>query len=285
MLEGSKTSMKTVFNAVWMLVLWTGCGVQNSTSNVSKLADAEAGSLQGYLTAQNEQAAQEEEQARFQIFAELLEKTSLSATQKKDSRYTYFVAVDSAIKTFSLDRLKAMLESTEQDRDRVKLAELLKYHVVAEVLSTSDLCVEDKTVMTVQGSFLRFSDVKVLPDEVESTQAKTSVTCKVNGAKILQANIAVGKSLVHVIDSFLVPTEEYVEADAMLDPLLDTQVDASQKPEGSASREEAVLDQATKTLAEDITDDSSTGNNAGDNSKNTTKNSTVEQASSPKDEN
>ncbi|MCS7095754.1 MAG: fasciclin domain-containing protein [Candidatus Bathyarchaeota archaeon] len=96
--------------------------------------------------------------------------------------YTLFAPTDDAF-----DKLpKSTIENLFKNKE--KLIEILKYHVVEGVYCLAD-AFEKKKLKTMQGKELKL--------DLE--------TCSVNGAKIVEGDITADNGVIHIIDTVLTP--------------------------------------------------------------------------------
>lgn len=97
--------------------------------------------------------------------------------------FTVFAPTDEAFKKLPPGAYKALL------KDSAKLKAVLKYHVVQGYLMSTD--VKPGEMMTLQGSTL--------------TAAVSSSELRVNGARLVQADVAATNGVVHTIDAVILP--------------------------------------------------------------------------------
>jgi uncharacterized surface protein with fasciclin (FAS1) repeats len=118
----------------------------------------------------------------FKTLATALEKAGLVDTLKGKGPFTVFAPTDAAFAKVPKADLDALLA------DKAKLTAVLTYHVVPGQVMARD--VKPGKVKTVQGSDLTLS---------------TSGGVKVDGAKVVQADIVADNGVIHVIDSVVLP--------------------------------------------------------------------------------
>ncbi len=118
----------------------------------------------------------------FKTLAVALEKAGLIDTLKGEGPFTVFAPTDAAFAKVPKADLDALLA------DKSKLAAVLTYHVVPGSVMAKD--VKAGKVKTVQGSELTLS---------------TQGGVKVDGAKVVKADIVADNGVIHVIDSVVLP--------------------------------------------------------------------------------
>jgi uncharacterized surface protein with fasciclin (FAS1) repeats len=118
--------------------------------------------------------------------AKLLTDAELVAVMKGPGPYTVFAPTDEAFAKVPKDVLEGLA------RDKAKLQEVLKYHVLTSKWTTDDFKLVKQTG-TVQGKPITF---------VVSGGAVT-----VNGAKVIKANVDCTNGMVHAIDAVLLPPQ------------------------------------------------------------------------------
>ena len=95
--------------------------------------------------------------------------------------YTVFAPTDKAFAALP----QGTVESLLMPENRVKLQSILKYHVVAGRVMSSDL--------------MKYTDAKTLQgDEVD-------LTLMINDARVVQANIKTTNGVIHIIDRVMLP--------------------------------------------------------------------------------
>ena len=120
----------------------------------------------------------------FKTLAKLLGDADLVAVMKGPGPYTVFAPTDEAFAKVPKDVLDGLA------KDKAKLQEVLKYHVLTSKWTTDDIKLVKQTG-TAQGKPVTF--------------AVSGGTLTVNGAKIVKANIDCTNGMVHVIDEVLLP--------------------------------------------------------------------------------
>jgi uncharacterized surface protein with fasciclin (FAS1) repeats len=100
--------------------------------------------------------------------------------------YTVFAPTDEAFAKVPKDVLDGLV------RDKAKLQEVLKYHVLTSKWTTDDFKLVKQTG-TAQGKPVAF--------------AVSGGTVSVNGAKVVKANIDCTNGMVHAIDAVLLPPQ------------------------------------------------------------------------------
>ena len=122
----------------------------------------------------------------FKTLAKLLADADLVDVMKRPGPYTVFAPTDEAFAKVPKDVLDGLA------KDKAKLAEVLKYHVLTSKWSTDDIKLVKQTG-TVQGKPVTFGG------------SGTALT--VNGAKIVKPNVDCSNGMVHVIDTVLLPPQ------------------------------------------------------------------------------
>jgi len=119
----------------------------------------------------------------FSTLAKALEAAGLVETLKGEGPFTVFAPTDEAFAKVPKETLDALLA------DKDKLTAVLTYHVVPGRVMASDV-VELESAKTVQGSSL-------------SIDASDGV--KVDGAKVVKADVMAKNGVIHVIDAVIMP--------------------------------------------------------------------------------
>jgi uncharacterized surface protein with fasciclin (FAS1) repeats len=122
----------------------------------------------------------------FKTLAKLLTDADLINVMKGPGPYTVFAPTDEAFAKVP----KAVLEGLA--KDKAKLAEVLKYHVLTSKWTTDDFKLVKQTG-TAQGK------------AVSLVVSGAAVT--VNGAKVVKPNIDRTNGMIHVIDAVLLPPQ------------------------------------------------------------------------------
>jgi uncharacterized surface protein with fasciclin (FAS1) repeats len=122
----------------------------------------------------------------FKTLAKLLTDADLVAVMKGPGPYTVFAPTDEAFAKVPADVLAGLA------KDKAKLQEVLKYHVLTSKWTTDDIKLVKQTG-TAQGKSVAF---------VASGGVLT-----VNGAKVLKPNIDCTNGMIHVIDTVLLPPQ------------------------------------------------------------------------------
>lgn len=107
-------------------------------------------------------------------------------TLKSDGPFTVFAPTDEAFAALPEGTVEMLL----QPENKEKLAQILSYHVVATKLNAADIAGKKWMVETVEGS-------KVTVD------ARNGV--KVDGAKVVAADVEASNGVIHVIDKVIMP--------------------------------------------------------------------------------
>jgi uncharacterized surface protein with fasciclin (FAS1) repeats len=122
----------------------------------------------------------------FKTLAKLLTDADLIAVMKGPGPYTVFAPTDEAFAKVPKDVLDGL------GKDKKKLQEVLKYHVLTSKWTTDDIQLVKQTG-TAQGKAVSFG------------LAGGGLT--VNGAKVIKANIDCTNGMVHAIDAVLLPPQ------------------------------------------------------------------------------
>jgi len=119
----------------------------------------------------------------FTSFAACVKAAGLSDALAAKGPFTVFAPTDEAFKKLPAGAYDALL------KDSAKLRAVLNYHVVSGYFIRRD--VKPGEVMTLQGSTL--------------TAAVSPSDLRVNGARVIQADIAATNGVVHTIDTVILP--------------------------------------------------------------------------------
>jgi uncharacterized surface protein with fasciclin (FAS1) repeats len=122
----------------------------------------------------------------FKTLAKLLTDADLVAVMKGPGPYTVFAPTDEAFAKVPKEVLDGL------SRDKAKLQEVLKYHVLTSKWTTDDFKLVKQTG-TAQGKPVTFT--------------LSGGTTSVNGAKVIKANINCTNGMVHAIDAVLLPPQ------------------------------------------------------------------------------
>ena len=122
----------------------------------------------------------------FTTLAKLLTAADLIDVMKRPGPYTVFAPTDEAFAKVPKEVLDGLA------KDKAKLAEVLKYHVLTSKWTTDDIKLVKQTG-TVQGKPVMFG--------------MSGTTMTVNGAKIIKPNVDCSNGMVHVIDTVLLPPQ------------------------------------------------------------------------------
>jgi uncharacterized surface protein with fasciclin (FAS1) repeats len=120
---------------------------------------------------------------QFSTLVSAIQAADLVETLSGNDAFTVFAPTDEAFAKLPRGTVESLLD------DKVKLAEILKYHVVSGKIVSADVA-KMSTVTSVQGGSLMLD---------------TSDGARVNGSKIIQADIEASNGVIHVIDSVLLP--------------------------------------------------------------------------------
>ena len=122
----------------------------------------------------------------FKTLAKLLTDADLIGVMKGPGPYTVFAPTDDAFAKVPADVLAGL------GKDKVKLQEVLKYHVLTSKWTTDDIKLVKQTG-TAQGKSVAFGS---------SGGALT-----VNGARVVKPNVNCTNGMIHVIDAVLLPPQ------------------------------------------------------------------------------
>ena len=122
----------------------------------------------------------------FKTLAKLLTDADLIDVMKRPGPYTVFAPTDEAFAKVPKEVLDGLA------KDKAKLQEVLKYHVLTSKWTTDDIKLVKQTG-TVQGKPVIFGT--------------SGATLTVNGAKIVKPNVDCSNGMVHVIDTVLLPPQ------------------------------------------------------------------------------
>jgi uncharacterized surface protein with fasciclin (FAS1) repeats len=122
----------------------------------------------------------------FKTLARLLTDADLVGVMKGPGPYTVFAPTDDAFAKVPKDVLDGLA------RDKAKLQEVLKYHVLTSKWTTDDIKLVKQTG-TAQGKPVAFGT--------------SGATLTVNSAKIVKPNVDCTNGMIHVIDAVLLPPQ------------------------------------------------------------------------------
>lgn len=122
----------------------------------------------------------------FSTLVAAVQAAGLVDTLKGPGPFTVFAPTDEAFAALPEGTVETLLKPENKD----KLTSILTYHVVPAKVMSGDIAGKKANVLTVQGDRL-------------SVNAKNGV--KVNGAKVVSADIAASNGVIHVIDKVLLP--------------------------------------------------------------------------------
>jgi len=163
--------MRTPFLAVAVLALF---------AVVVGTASTEAGSSQPMDIVDTAVAA-----GSFSTLATALQAAGLVETLKGDGPFTVFAPTDEAFAKLPAGTLESLLA------DREQLTAILTYHVVPGAVTAQDVAGLTEAT-TVQGSSLAID---------------TTDGVRVDGARVIQADIRCSNGIIHVIDTVVLPKQ------------------------------------------------------------------------------
>ncbi len=119
----------------------------------------------------------------FKTLVAAVTEANLVETLVSPGPFTVFAPTDEAFAKLPPGTVEALL------KDKVKLASILTYHVVAGSHSAADVCTH-QTLKTVQG---------------QNLQVKNGNGVTIGNAKVVSADIVTDNGIIHVIDTVLIP--------------------------------------------------------------------------------
>lgn len=124
-----------------------------------------------------------EHAGQFKTLLAALDAADLAEALQTPGPFTVFAPTDKAFKALPTGTVASLLKP----ENRAQLQKILKYHVVAGNVMSTDL-VKAATAKTLHGN-------------------KVNITLKVNDAKVLKADIKASNGVIHVIDRVILPGE------------------------------------------------------------------------------
>lgn len=131
----------------------------------------------------------------FKTLVAAVKAAGLVDTLKGPGPFTVFAPTDAAFKKLPAGTVATLLKP----ENKAKLAAILTYHVVPGRVKAADLAGKRLSVATVQGQKVKID-------------GRNGV--KVNGAKVVKADIVTDNGIIHVIDSVLLPPTAKTKAKA-----------------------------------------------------------------------
>ncbi|WP_299660044.1 fasciclin domain-containing protein [uncultured Ruegeria sp.] len=122
----------------------------------------------------------------FNTLVAAVQAAGLVDTLKGEGPFTVFAPTDEAFAALPEGTVETLLLPENKDQ----LVSILTYHVVPAKIMSGDIAGKRAKVLTVQGDRL-------------SVNAKNGV--KVNGAKVVQADIEASNGVIHVVDEVIIP--------------------------------------------------------------------------------
>ncbi|SMO43931.1 fasciclin domain-containing protein [Ruegeria faecimaris] len=122
----------------------------------------------------------------FTTLVAAVQAAGLVDTLKGDGPFTVFAPTDEAFAALPEGTVETLLLPENKDQ----LVAILTYHVVPAKVMSGDIAGKRTKVLTVQGDRL-------------SVNGKNGV--KVNGAKVVQADIEASNGVIHVVDAVILP--------------------------------------------------------------------------------
>jgi len=120
---------------------------------------------------------------KFTTLLNALKAAALTETLRGAGPYTVFAPTDEAFKQLAPGALNSLLKDTK------KLKAILTYHVVSGTLAANDVKAGD--IKTLEGTPL--------------LAVRDGDRVTVNGAKVVQADIAASNGVIHAIDAVIMP--------------------------------------------------------------------------------
>ncbi|SLN31664.1 Immunogenic protein MPT70 precursor [Roseovarius albus] len=126
------------------------------------------------------------EAGSFGTLVAAVQAAGLVDTLKGDGPFTVFAPTDEAFAALPEGTVETLLKPENKDQ----LITILTYHVVPEKVMAGDIAGKKAQVLTVEGDRL-------------SVDARNGV--KVDGAKVVAADVEASNGVIHVIDKVLIP--------------------------------------------------------------------------------
>jgi uncharacterized surface protein with fasciclin (FAS1) repeats len=123
----------------------------------------------------------------FKTLAAALQAAGLVETLKGEGPLTVFAPTDDAFAKLPAGTVETLLKP----ENKAKLVAILTYHVVPGKVMAADV-VKLKSATTVQG---------------QAVNVDAADGVKINGSKVVKADIVCGNGVIHVIDTVLLPKE------------------------------------------------------------------------------
>jgi len=168
-----------------------GCDDDDTTSSTtSSPSPAPSGSTTTTPTpsAPSDIVAVAEANGQFKTLVAAVKAADLEATLKGPGPFTVFAPTDAAFAALPAGTVDDLLKP----ENKAKLTAILTYHVVSGNVPSSE-AVKLTTAKTVNGKDLSFSTA--------------NGGLEVNGAKVIQADVAASNGVIHVIDKVIIPAE------------------------------------------------------------------------------
>jgi len=124
----------------------------------------------------------------FNTLVAAVKAAGLVHTLKGDGPFTVFAPTDEAFAALPAGTVENLLKPENKDQ----LVSILTYHVVPAKIMSADIAGKTAAVLTVQGQRL-------------SVDARHGV--KVDGAKVVAADVEASNGVIHVIDKVLIPAD------------------------------------------------------------------------------
>ncbi len=152
----------------------------------------------------------------------LVRRTALAAVLTEPGPFTVFAPTDDAFDNLPEGTVNNLMQNVD------KLTAILAYHIVPGRFESDDAARLSSAVTTLEGSDLRV--------------AKTAIDLTVNGAHVIQTNIAADNGVLHAIDQMLVPLDDLgnivVDYEDVVVVTPDTMVVLSPMPAGTKATAE-----------------------------------------------
>ncbi|RXK86283.1 fasciclin domain-containing protein [Filimonas effusa] len=178
--------MKTIFRRgkLLLLLLWL-CSYMACQKNQIRVNTTDDVNIVGYL---NNHAAD------YSLFSRIIERAEASGYLNAYGAYTLFAPTNTAVKTYLSKQGKTSVDDIGVDA----LKDLLRFHLIADTLTTSSFTDGKLPAITQYGQYLITS--------VATTDGKSSYLIN-RQAIVTKANIVTGNGIIHAIDHVLEPAQ------------------------------------------------------------------------------
>ena len=178
--------MKTAFRhgKLWLLMLWLSSSMACQKNQI-KVNTTDDVNIVGYLNNHAED---------YSLFSRIIERAEASGYLNAYGAYTLFAPTNAAVKTYLAQQSKTSVDDIAVDA----LKDLLRFHLIADTLTTSSFTDGKLPAITQYGQYLITS--------VATTDGKSSYLIN-RQATVTKANIITGNGIIHVIDHVLEPAK------------------------------------------------------------------------------